>query len=66
MTRIHERLTTDLPIDATFDFIANFAQFACLGPGHRMVAADRVQRWAHRCRFDVRARACAWVGGSRR
>ena len=25
MTRLHERLRTDLPIEATFDFIADFA-----------------------------------------
>ena len=56
MTRIHERLTTDLPIETTFDFIANFANAARLGSRHRVVAADRGERWAHRGRHDLRAR----------
>ena len=33
MTRIHERLTTDLPVDDTFDFIANFANSHAWDPG---------------------------------
>jgi hypothetical protein len=33
MTRIHERLTTDLPIEASFDFIANFANSHAWDPG---------------------------------
>ena len=33
MTRIHERLTTDLPIEATYDFIANFANSHAWDPG---------------------------------
>lgn len=33
MTRIHERLRTDLPIEATFDFIANFANSHAWDPG---------------------------------
>ena len=33
MTRIHERLSTDLPIEATYDFIANFANSHAWDPG---------------------------------
>lgn len=33
MTRIHERLTTGQPIDAAFDFIANFANSHAWDPG---------------------------------
>jgi carbon monoxide dehydrogenase subunit G len=33
MTRIHERLTTDLPVAETFDFIANFANSHAWDPG---------------------------------
>ena len=33
MTRIHERLTTDAPVEAAFDFIANFANSHAWDPG---------------------------------
>lgn len=33
MTRIHERLTTDLPSEPAFDFIANFANSHLWDPG---------------------------------
>ena len=33
MTRLHERIVTDLPIETTFDFIADFANAAVWDPG---------------------------------
>jgi len=33
MTRLQERLHTDLPIEATFDFVADFANAAAWDPG---------------------------------
>ena len=45
MTRMHERLETDLPIEATFDFIADFANAHAWDPGtawsRRTEPADR-------------------------
>jgi len=33
MTRLHERLRTDLPVEAAFDFIADFANSHAWDPG---------------------------------
>ena len=58
MTRIHERIETDLPLDTAFDYIADFATSQRMGPGHRLIAAPG--RRTRRTRFALRARTSGW------
>ena len=53
MTRIHERIETALPLDAAFDYIADFANSAGVGSGYRLLPstgrpAGRARRRATR------------------
>ena len=66
MTRIHERLRTDLPIEARLRLHRGLRELPRLGSRHRVVAADRARRAARSGSARRTSSGCAWAAASRR
>ena len=65
MTRIHERIETDLPIDAAFDYIADFANSHDWDPGTAW-SRGRAATTARSGSARRSSWTCAWAAASRR